>query len=81
MCKSGRLQYNHVLIMGGTLILIFTALTYSGRITAQESLIESRKLAEQQLDERGEVIIRFIKPAEKGLEYYTSFLSIDNVKG
>jgi hypothetical protein len=69
MCKSGRPR----------LYLLFAALVISCLINAQEKGIELHDLAKQRLAERGEVIIRFIRPADRGLDYFTSFLSIDRV--
>lgn len=39
-----------------------------------------RQLAENRLAERGELIIRFVKPGNLKLDYLTTFLSIDGVK-
>jgi hypothetical protein len=69
MCRSG----------WSRLTLIFAALVVSCLINAQEKGIELHDLARQRLAERGEVIIRFIRPADRGLDYFTSFLSIDRV--
>jgi hypothetical protein len=61
------------------LFFMIFALIFSCRISAQEKSPGLRQMAEQRLAERGEVIIRFLKPEDKTLDYLTTYLSIDQV--
>ncbi len=61
-------------------LLLTAIMAVSYTINAQETRTAVRDLAEQRLVERGEVIIRFIKPGNMGMDYLADFLSIDAVK-
>jgi len=66
--------------LGNRFLLITAMMAASCAINAQEKRNGVRGLAEQRLAERGEVIIRFIKPGDLGMDYLADFLSIDAVK-
>jgi len=61
-------------------IFLSVMLVCSCTVKAQEKQIALHQLAETRLAERGELIIRFVKPANLKLDYLTRFLSIDAVK-
>ncbi|HJZ40173.1 MAG TPA: M14 family zinc carboxypeptidase, partial [Bacteroidales bacterium] len=62
------------------LCLYSATLFYTGGLAAQEQKTSSYGMAQQLLAGRGEVILRFAFPDAHGLEYLSSFLSIDNYR-
>jgi len=52
---------------------------FSNLVVGQDQKDTKENLAERLLKQRGEVVIRFVIPADRSISYYTTFLSIDNV--
>jgi hypothetical protein len=65
-------RFRKVIFFAVTWLLISTCL-----VSAQEQLLKSTAAAEHYLTERGEVIIRFVKPANVSLGEIATFLSVD----
>ena len=61
------------------LCAMLTGLFLAVSLQAQETRSAAAEKAQQLLEERGEVILRFVKPAEIGFDFLT-FLSIDNYR-
>jgi hypothetical protein len=61
------------------LLCPLTVLSLWGNLQGQEARLDAADQAQQLLEERGEVILRFVKPAEIGFDLLT-FLSIDNYR-
>ena len=78
LCVTGIFSISASMYKSGFILSVM--LVFSCAIKAQEKQIALRQLAEERLAERGELIIRFVKPGNLKLDYLTTFLSIDGVK-
>jgi hypothetical protein len=74
---KNRFHNSSIKVIIGVILFIFYC---PSLLLAQQQNSFSQKSAQQYLIERGEVIIRFVKPAELNLNEIGSFLSIDNFK-
>ena len=77
MCKTIRIIFTHRAIVR---ILIFTVLLAQVcPVSAQNKSTDQNNQARQILTDRGEIEIRFVRPADRQLEFLTGILSIDRV--
>jgi len=77
MCKTVQDTKTHRVLPR---ILIFSVvLLHAGQLIAQDKSTDLNNIARLILAERGEIQIRFVRPAEQQLEYLTLIMSIDRV--
>jgi murein tripeptide amidase MpaA len=77
MCKTVQVNVTKVLLAR---ILIFTVmLVQACVVSAQNKSTDQNNKARQVLADRGEIEIRFVRPADQKLEFLTGILSIDRV--
>jgi hypothetical protein len=77
MCKTIRIIFTHRAFARILIFIVLYALVCP--VSAQNKSTDQNKQARQILTERGETEIRFIRPADRQLEFLTGILSIDRV--
>jgi len=77
MCKAVCIKAMH---RAATLILIIiVALLQYGYVSAQNKATDQNYQVRQILEDRGEVVIKFVRPSHPGMDFLTHILSIDRV--
>ena len=80
MCRLEKRFSTTVRYLWIRLCLGLAVLSFAGSVSAQLPGITAHETAQHWLTTRGEVILRFAKPAVIGLDYLTTFLSIDSFR-
>jgi hypothetical protein len=77
MCKT--VQVNVTKGSLARLLIFSVVLAHACTLSAQDKSTDQNNKARQVLADRGEIEIRFVRPADEKLEFFTGILSIDRV--